>query len=338
MADELALLASTPLTLPGRVAVDRTGSADATISAVASNPTSRPVELAIAPESRDNRWRFIPDRAEATLAPGEERSFAFHLNRLDTELDEAFAPVELVLSRDAPAPGHRYALPALRQAVPMRVDLPAPAQPAAERVLALDGRDDALIVDADLIPLPQGPLTLECWFKADRFANRVGLVAKTENSEYGLFLSKGVPSFLILLGDGYVEIEGPSVDTGKWHHIASVFDGAQTRLYLDGRLVASADKKGQRRTNTLPLIIGADVDGAGKPMSFFTGMIDEVRLSSKARYAGDRFKPARRLTRDDATRLLVHMDGGLGPWIYDDSNAKAHAVITGDPALVPASP
>jgi hypothetical protein len=41
-------------------------------------------------------------------------------------------------------------------------------------------------------------------------------------------------------------------------------------------------------------MIGADTDRRGNPMSHFSGAIDEVRLSSVARYRGGNFQPERR--------------------------------------------
>jgi hypothetical protein len=218
----------------------------------------------------------------------------------------------------------------------MRAMIDAPAVP--DREMALDVQSGAVRVASDDIPLPDGPLTLECWLNADAFAQRTGLVAKTENSEYAIFVNAGVPSFSIFLGDRYVEARSaePALEPGRWHHVAGVFDGGEVRLYVDGRVADRTPGSGARRTNTLPLIVGADVNARGDAVSHFDGQIDEVRLSGVARYEGDGFTPRRRARPDEHTLLLLHMDGAVGPWLHDASGRGAHGVAGSGVAIVEA--
>jgi len=216
------------------------------------------------------------------------------------------------------------------------IELDAPEVPATETAMRFDGEDDHLAVPDRAIDLPDGPLTLECWFNADSFGDRTGLVAKTENSDYGFFVSEGNPGFYVHIGGSYLHLEAGegSLETGRWYHIAGVYDGSEARLYLDGALLARETRSGSRRTNRYPLIVGGDVSGRGELMSPFEGMIDAVRLSSTARYTGGTFSPDRRPASDGDTVLLLNMDGFVGPWTYDESPSQAHPLVEGEPALV----
>ena len=124
--------------------------------------------------------------------------------------------------------------------------------------------------------------------------------------------------------------------SGRWHHVAGVFDGSEVRLYVDGELVAARPGHGSRRRNGLPLIIGGDVDGSGNSTSGFDGWIDEVRLSTCTRYDGDQFAPERRHAPDDDTVLLFHFDGFVGPFAADSSLQRSHAIRMGEPQVEPA--
>ncbi len=338
VAESEQLAAMSPrLGSPLKLAED--GSARGVMTATVTNPISRPIEVLVTPESRDSRWFSDPDHNHRTIAPGESFEFEFAMRRLSASLDAAFQPAELVVQIEYLGEGFRYPMPEKRVEVPMIIDLHALPRPAEEIALRVDGSRQCLYVPSDLIQLPDGPLTLECWFSADDFEGRTGLVTKTENSDYGIFVSDGVPTFSLLIGDSYVTVKSdkPMLEMGRWTHVAGVFDGKQTRLYVNGELITSVDRSGARRRNALPLYIGADVTGAGGATSHFDGMIDGVRLSATARYAGERFTPERRFEADDQTVLLFNMDGAIGPWVFDESASRAHAKMIGAPDFVPAS-
>ena len=91
-----------------------------------------------------------------------------------------------------------------------------------------------------------------------------------------------------------------------------------------------------RKTNPLPLVIGADTAGGHQAaVSHFNGLIDAVRLSTVARYEGGAFGVPERLAPDVATLLLLNMDRPLGGWIYDESPRHGHARIHGKPQPLP---
>ena len=105
-------------------------------------------------------------------------------------------------------------------------------------------------------------------------------------------------------------------------------------MFVDGRLVTQRARAGAITTNRHPLYVGADPDRRGNPNSFFRGSIDEVRLSTVARYEHN-FTPARRHQRDDRTILLLHFDTEIHGIFPDDSGAAHHAWSIGNPKLGP---
>lgn len=303
------------------------------------NPLGRPIEANLTLASADARWSFEPSHRHEAIPPGETREFRYRAQRPADGLEVGFDVPRLELQLDYLAESHRVTVPARRVPVPLAIGaLPEPEAPERERAFRFDGRGDALAVDHDDLALPDGPFTVECWFAADRFGDRVGLVNKTEGSEFGFFLNEGKPNFIVHLNGSYVgaTAEDMRISTGEWHHIAGVYDGAEVRLYLDGERLLATPGSGVRTQRGVPLVIGGDVGGDGSANSLFDGLIDEVRISTVARYDGARFEPARRFETDGETQLLLHLDGVVGVWAYDASGGERHPHLRGRPRAVDA--
>lgn len=333
LVEETNRLASMPLRAEG--VIDLTG--DEGVGEVRlkmSNPTSRPIDLEIGGDSRDSRWAFLPDHRHGVLMPGESKDFSFRVRRPEGATDNWLREAFLSVSVDYLAEGFRYSIPTRK--VPLPLDF-GPGGESGDRPVALsfDGSGNWVSVSSDRLEVP-GEMTLECWFRPRGFEGRTGLVTKTQGSEYGIFINNGRPRFSIHLDGRYVTAlaNAPVLETGRWHHVAGVFDGSEVRLYVDGKLADAKAASGRRKVNGLPLVIGGDVDADGSAVSLFSGDIDEVRLSRVARYEGSGTGPTHGEASDGDTALLIRFDEHIGPWIPDRSEARAHGVLEGEAVLV----
>lgn len=340
MSDSLARQARQGAAVDGVVAFGTRGGARGEVALTLENTTDRQLQVEVSPSSRDNRWLVRPDHVHGVLAPGERKEFAFLVGRPADTADEYLDRLSFAVDADYLGKTARYALPTAEVEAPVDLtSLLGGERPQANLALDFDGVDDAILIPSGAASVDQGPFTIECWFNARDYEGRRGLLTKTQNSEYGFFVSNGVLGFSNHLGGSYRSNRvADSIRTDTWHHVAAVYDGTATRVYLDGELVSTevVDPTWERTTNNLPLIIGADPDGGGNPMSFFEGQIDEVRLSSTARYMGERFNPARRLEADEATVALYTFDRSLGPYVLDSSGNGHHARRVGSPKAVDA--
>lgn len=338
MVAQVRALANARLPIDGRVKLSSDGSARGELTLTLENPTEREIDVTVALDSRDSRWLFAPDHSHGTIKPGEKRPFTFNVSRPTGTFDEHFRAAQVAIDADYLAPTFRYAIPQRRVDLLLDLDEVRPPVPARELALLLNGKDDAIVIPSSQVGITDGPFTIECWLNAERFAERTGLICKTQSSDYGLFVNGGRPSFSVFLGDGYATVRGEpgSLKPGTWHHLAGVYDGKEARLYLDGKLVASGSRPGARKRNDLPLIVGGDVGGDGRLDSPFAGKIDAVRVSNVARYVGDGFEPKRRLPAEENTTLLLNFDGKVGPWVLDESPLKRQITPQGNPTIVSA--
>lgn len=319
-------------------AIDRDGAVDGLLELAFDNPARRPIELEVVPQP-DAPWAFSPDHTHLVVGPGKRGTATFAVRRPAAAAGQPFALPRVELRCDYLAAGARIGVPARTVELPW----PAPAGLAdaagQDAVLRLDGKAACLELPPAALQLPDGPFTAEAWLCADAFGERTALLAKTQSSEWALFVNDGGLDFSVHL-DGRYRSAGskpPVLTPGRWHHVAGVFDGEQVRAYVDGRLVGSAAASGKRKANQLPLYVGADPDGDGAPTSFFRGAVDEVRISKVARYRGERFEPARRCEADADTVLLLHLDQDHGPWAADASAARAHPLRRGTAHCAPAA-
>ncbi len=341
-----------PIQSGPELVLEADGSAAGSVALRLKNPSPREVACTASLDA-PAAWRSTLDHQHFTLAPGERKDLDFRIMR-EADSPDGVGPDgvgpdgEPDGETDASLPNIRLELEYLGDTARIRlpdVEAPValtPGQVPADyfaadegRCLLVDGESSAILVPSGEVRLPDGPMTLEAWLKPSELAGYRGVIAKTQSSEFAIFSDEGAPTFDLNLNGKYVTaVSKEKLSADKWNHVAGVFDGKQVAIYVNGKLIDSKPASGKRKTNNLPLVIGADTDGAGQPTRPFAGLVDEVRLSSKALYRKD-FTPERRLAPEEDTVLLLHLDKRIGPFTLDHSNSAAKGLMGGTSRLVP---
>ncbi|MGJ8683817.1 MAG: LamG-like jellyroll fold domain-containing protein [Nonlabens sp.] len=155
--------------------------------------------------------------------------------------------------------------------------------------LTMDGTND--YVSTTYSP-PSGNVarSIEAWIKTT--ANSVPNAGGRQQiiADFGSFTTGGRFTFNVLWGGAIrLEVGGNgvsgtvAVNDGNWHHVAVVYDPANSAgtvaLYVDGNLdTTGTPTVSVNIGNTTPFTIGRRVDGVNN----FTGSIDEVRFWNRA--------------------------------------------------------
>jgi subtilisin family serine protease len=144
--------------------------------------------------------------------------------------------------------------------------------------LNFDGTDDLVkIADANDLDLTSS-FTLEAWVRPDAFTVERPVMAKGESaggaSGYLLVTGTGSkPGGYVASAGSFKSAVGPNALTAAtWTHLAFTSDGANLRLYVDGKLEKTATAIAAKAT-AASLEIGHSFLGG-----YYDGLIDEVRL------------------------------------------------------------
>ena len=73
----------------------------------------------------------------------------------------------------------------------------------------------------------------------------------------------------------------------NWYHIAAVADGAEIRVYTNGKETAKGTQRGEFQASDLPLTIGHDLRPILIHFAFMNGIMDEVVVADKALTAAE---------------------------------------------------
>jgi hypothetical protein len=328
------------LDVEGAVELDAVEERRSEVAVTIRNSTDRSLAYEVSLAS-DSGWQAAPAELLGEVAPGETGRQVVKVTT------SGWAPGTVAsLRADAVL---RYPLRSgLVQGIPSRVEMPlsipalarvAGARPDRNQVLVLDG---ASAVRVDLVQALSRleSFTLEAWARGTDSASRQAIASNTRGSSFGIFWRvqgarqpRGLVSFE---APGYTQVGDRAVPPGKWTHFALVHDGKLLRLFVDGRLAGKSHKPPLTNFNDLPFFVGAEPSRLGSARSFFTGAVDEVRLSSVARYA-DSFTPAHHHERDAQTLLLLHFDTESRGVFPDDSGREHHGWALGEAELQPES-
>ena len=165
---------------------------------------------------------------------------------------------------------------------------------------AFDGRDDVIVIPNGPVFNDQPAFTLSLWAAFnDPYSESFGgngvtcLLAKGTNYDYqyGLCAVNNRPGRDLFTtawqseGGGVTDAAGELtlVRDGAWHSIVGVVSAEVSKLYVDGKLIATSEASTGRRWNTsgnADVTIGGILQQGGT--GFFSGKIDDVRIYNRA--------------------------------------------------------
>ena len=250
--------------------------------------------------------------------------------------------------------------------IPLSAKAFPPASPAGGNYLVLDGVDDRAVLDFETFgrPLPNGTeeFTVEAWVYPttppgngntlltilhqqvhmlivnDEFQPWLNEVANLQNVDP----PKGD---LILIMNAYIEgkfglrLAFPiPLKQNQWHHIAYQSNGDQTTMIvndfvwirpLGDPLGHDNDPRALRPKDFVLGGFGKIIQVDGSFWGSFTGYIDEVRISTVARYDVEKkdFMPDGKFKNDAKTAALWHFDESGETREFSDASGNAYHLV-----------
>jgi hypothetical protein len=146
--------------------------------------------------------------------------------------------------------------------------------------LRFDGVDDTVAIPHSASLMPTDAITLAAWVKIEGPAQEhYGIIGKSGYSSGYRLLIHGTNKKVLfqLTGEkGYSVWSSTAIPDDQWHFIVATYDGSKMKLYIDGiKDPSEKERKGPLDVNTNSVLIG-------KPQYAFNGLIDEVRIYSRA--------------------------------------------------------
>jgi hypothetical protein len=153
-----------------------------------------------------------------------------------------------------------------------------PSEGKLDGALELDGIDDCIISSVDLNPA-KGPFSVVVWIKGG--APGQVIISRPSGSDWLAINTEGK---LMTLLKSLDQSDGPLlsqeiITDGKWHRIGLVWDGLRRKLNIDGVTVAEDTLDG---LNPLGGGLYIGVGESFEADSFFSGLIDEIRIYKRA--------------------------------------------------------
>jgi hypothetical protein len=129
----------------------------------------------------------------------------------------------------------------------------------------------------------------------------------------------GATTRLGLYQNGYIIASNIAVPSTTWTHIALVRQGTTVKWYKNGTLTDTSTAASGAWSNRTDCFVGANFadQSAGNNTNAY---IDEIRISSTARYTANFTAPTQPFVNDANTLLLIHGDGTNGSTVIRDDN------------------
>jgi YD repeat-containing protein len=116
----------------------------------------------------------------------------------------------------------------------------------------------------------------------------------------------------------------------QWHHVSGSYDGTTMRVSLDGVVEKPRTNTGAGKGPVIggtKLQVGRSHDGAGG-QNYFSGKIDEVRISNAAIYTGTSYTTTTSLGADSNTKAYYKFNENTGTTAADATGLDANNHLT----------
>jgi len=190
--------------------------------------------------------------------------------------------------------------------------------------LLLDGTNDYVESDSN-VNLNSTDFTIDVWIRPNSVTGYKGIwQSGTSTTEQSYLLGNTVywtvnPSTIITTA--------VTVNANEWTMLSYERQGNTHRIYKNGSLEDTATTANKQDNG--PFSIGEN--GFGD----FNGYIDELRVSTVARYGGSSFtEPTSAFSPDGSTSVLLHFDGANGSTTITNS-AFSGTVVIGKARILP---
>lgn len=189
---------------------------------------------------------------------------------------------------------------------------------------------------------PSGPCTFgnDNWITGHVVVDR-DVYGPGDAGDYGISLFADGVAFGVAVGaNGAGICGGGDLSDDAWHHVAAVRSATGAlSLWVDGALAGSSPgptgdlSYRDGRATSWPasdpfLVLAAEKHDAGATYPSFSGWLDELRISTIARYDAPFTPPSTAFAPDAETAALYHFDEGAGDTLRDSGgSAGDHGVL-----------
>src|SRR5690606_21097649 len=114
------------------------------------------------------------------------------------------------------------------------------------------------------------------------------------------------------------------------YHLAGTFDPqtGEITYFVNGRLNTTHRLSGRFKPSSYPMTLAASPTSGNKAHYHWQGCLEQVRISNTIRYR-DNFEPDDELRADDHALLVLPLNEGSGPTVFDASGHNHHGIIIG---------
>jgi hypothetical protein len=131
-----------------------------------------------------------------------------------------------------------------------------------------------------------GQITVACWVNFRSIPNDYAAIVTKGDTAWRLSMLSREPKFHTSVTDwNRVVLDGQNtVSSNEWHCVATVYNGKELCLYVDGKVDSCKPWSGGIGQNGFDVLVGENAEQMGR---FFDGLIDDVRIYNYALSANE---------------------------------------------------